>query len=79
MEIFNDNQRNSSKKGGQTGLPGKQGPPGVGYKLTADGNSDINNKKLTKVAEGTENEDAITKHQLDTGLNTKINKASRKS
>ena len=30
-------------------------------------------KKLTKVAEGTDNSDAITKHQLDTGLNTKIN------
>ena len=32
----------------------------------------IDNKKLTKVAEGTDNSDAITKHQLDTGLNTKI-------
>ena len=67
MGIFNDNQRNphTSNTGGQTGLPGKQGPPGVVFKLTTDGNYDIDNKKLTKVAEGTENEDAINKNQME--------------
>ena len=33
----------------------------------------MDNKKLTKLSEGTQNSDAITKHQLDTGLNTKLN------
>ena len=32
-------------------------------------------KKLTKVAEGTDNTDATNKHQLDTGLNTNIDKS----
>ena len=71
MGIFNDNQNNPHTA--NTGYtPGAIGPPGPGFKLTLDGNYDIDNKKLTKVAEGTDNSDAITKHQLDTGLNTKI-------
>ena len=36
---------------GQPGPPGKPGVPGVGYKLTADGNFDIDTKRLTNVAE----------------------------
>ena len=74
MGIFNDNQRNphTSNTGGQTGLPGKQGAPGIGFKLTRNGNYDIDNKKLTNIGEGTENQDCITKHQLDIGLNTKV-------
>ena len=56
-----------------------RGPPGVGFKLTQDGNYDMENKKLTKVAEGTDNSDAITKHQLDTGLNTKIDNSEASS
>ena len=47
----------------------------LGFKLTDDGNYDLENKKLTKVSEGTDNTDAITKRQLDTGLNSKIDKS----
>ena len=53
----------------------QRGLPGVGFKLTDDGNYDLENQKLTKVSEGTDNTDAITKHQLDTGLNSKIDKS----
>ena len=71
MGIFNDNYNNPHTANTSATL-GAVGPPGPGFKLTADGNYDIDNRKLTKVAEGTDNSDAITKHQLDTGLNTKI-------
>ena len=37
-------------------------------KLDANNNYDIENRKLTNVAEGTASSDAITKHQLDTAL-----------
>ena len=73
MGIFNDNIHNPHSTNSDINLRTPRGPPGVGFKLTQDGNYDIDNKKLTKVAEGTDNSDAITKHQLDTGLNTKVN------
>ena len=50
----------------------QRGLPGVGFKLTDNGNYDIENKKLTNVAQGTNGSDVVTKNQLDTGLNTKI-------
>ena len=34
---------------------------------------DINNKKLKNVGEGVESSDAVTKHQLETAINSKIN------
>ena len=37
---------------GQIGQRGQQGPPGVGFKVDADGNYDIQNKKLTNVKNG---------------------------
>ena len=46
--------------------------PGVGFKLTDNGNYDIENKKITNVAQGTNGSDVVTKNQLDIGLNTKI-------
>ena len=51
-----------------------KGLPGVGFKLTDDGDYDIQNKKLRNVAEGTDNSDAVTKHQLETGLAPKADK-----
>ena len=45
---------------GQPGPPGKPGVPGVGYKLTADGNFDIDTKRLTNVAESVDDNDAVT-------------------
>ena len=40
--------------------------PGVGFKLTPSGDFDLQRKRLTNVAEGTGNSDAVTKHQVDT-------------
>ena len=45
---------------GQPGPPGKPGVPGVGYKLTADGNFDIDAKRLTNVAESVDDNDAVS-------------------
>ena len=45
---------------GQPGPPGKPGVPGVGYKLTADGNFDIDKKRLTNVAESVDDNDAVS-------------------
>ena len=53
---------------GPTGPKGATGASGTGFNLTLDGNYDISNKKLTKVATGTVSSDAVTKNQLDTKL-----------
>ena len=45
---------------------GKDGLSGVGFKLTPSGDFDLQSKRLTNVAEGTTNSDAVTKHQVDT-------------
>ena len=50
----------------QRGKDGKDGLPGVGFKLTSAGDFDLQKKRLTNVAEGTENSDSVTKHQVDT-------------
>lgn len=39
---------------------------GFGFNLTQNGNYDLNDKKLTNIAEGTVFNHAITEHQLDT-------------
>ena len=44
-----------------------------------DGNYDMNNKKLKNVGEGVEGSDAVTKHQLEVSMNTKLDKASLNS
>ena len=44
---------------------GKPGRPGVGFKLTSDGNYDLENKKLTNVSNATGGNEAVTKSQLD--------------
>ena len=54
---------------GPRGFPGPngdKGDPGDGYKLTSDGNYDIENKKLVNVNPGTNAKDVINKSQLDT-------------
>lgn len=62
MGIFND------QSAGQSFGKRIQGPPGIGFNLTQNGNYDLNDKKLTNIAEGTVSKDAITKHQLDTAM-----------
>ena len=55
-----------SESTSQGGKDGKDGLPGVGFKLTSAGDFDLQKKRLTNVAEGTENSDSVTKHQVDT-------------
>ena len=67
MGIFNDNSQNNNTGGsGQPGLPGQKGDPGIGFKLTADGNFDINGKLLTTVAGPFNGDDATNKNYVDT-------------
>ena len=66
MGISNDNIHNPhTVNPGASGAPGQRGPPGIGFKLTSDGNYDIDNKKLTNVATPTTNADAATKKYID--------------
>ena len=44
---------------------GIQGAPGVGFNLTADGNYDMNKKRLTNVGAPSANTDAATKKYVD--------------
>ena len=74
MGIFNQHSNNQPQQQGF--LRGLQGSPGVGFNLTKDGNCDMLNKKLKNVSEGVESSDAITKHQLEVSMNTKLNKTS---
>ena len=71
MGIFNQQSNNQPQQ--QRFLRGIQGSPGVGFSLTKDGNYDISHKKLKNVGEGVESSDAVTKHQLETAINSKIN------
>ena len=71
MGIFNQQSNNQPQQ--QRFLRGIQGSPGVGFSLTKDGNYDISHKKLKNVGEGVESSDAVTKRQLETAINSKIN------
>ena len=71
MGIFSQHCDNQPQQ--QRFLRGIQGSPGVGFSLTKDGNYDMVNKKLKNVGEGVESSDAITKHQLETAINSKLN------
>ena len=74
MRIFNQHSDNQPQQQGF--LRGLQGSPGVGFNLTKDGNYDMLNKKLKNVGECVESSDAVTKHQLEVSMNTKLNKNS---
>ena len=69
MGIFNQHSNNQQ----QRFFRGIQGSPGVGFSVTRDGNYDMNNKKLKNVGEGVESSDAVTKHTLETAINSKMN------
>ena len=74
MRIFNQHSINQPQQ--QQGFSrGMQGSQGIGFNLTKDGNYDMLNKKLKNVGEGVES-DAVTKHQLEVSMNTKLNKTS---
>ena len=74
MGIFNQHSNNQPQQQGF--LKGMQGSPGVGFNLTKDGNYDMLNKKLKNVGEGVESSDAVTKHQLEVSMITKLNYTS---
>ena len=69
MGIFNEYSSSSDTTvttTGERGPTGPVGPAGVGYKLDSNGNYDLENKKLVNVKPGTNNDDVVTKSQLDT-------------
>ena len=66
MGLFNEHSSSASDTI-SSGVQGPQGPPGPqgnGYKLTSDGNYDIENKKLINVKPGTDNDDVVIKSQI---------------
>ena len=63
MGIFNEHSSNQQIK--DHFIRGIQGAPGVGFNLTADGNYDMVNKKLTNVGNPVSNTDAATKKYVD--------------
>ena len=52
----------------------RQVQQGSGLKLDVNNNYDILQKRLVNVGEGINDDDAITKHQMEVGLSTKMNK-----
>ena len=50
------------------GKIGSRGLPGIGFKLDANNNYDMQNKKLVNVKQGTNNNDVVTKSQLDSEI-----------
>ena len=54
----------SDEKGG-SGERGEQGLPGIGFKLTDDGNFDLDGKRLTDVSQPVDGRDATTKAYVD--------------
>lgn len=57
MSYSNGLLPSSSTTSSQRGLPGL---PGVGFKLTDDGNYDIDGKRLTNLADSTDDSDAVS-------------------
>ena len=50
------------------GKIGTRGLPGIGFKLDANNDYDMQNKKLVNVKQGTNNNDMVTKSQLDSEI-----------
>ena len=63
MGLFNEHS--STTKTDSSSTQGPSGPQGIGYKLDANGNFDIENKKLTNVQNGDMERDVITKSQIE--------------
>ena len=60
---------------GDKGSKGATGASGTGFNLTSDRNYDMQNKKLTNAAEGTNSNDVVNKKQMDDELAKKVNKS----
>ena len=50
------------------GKIGSRGLPGIRFKLDANNDYDMQNKKLVNVKQGTNNNDVVTKSQLDSEI-----------
>ena len=64
---FSNGQLESTSATGK-GEKGDPGLPGIGFRLTDDGNFDIDSKRLTEVAAPIHNNDAATKEYVDNNL-----------
>ena len=51
-----------------TAVRGVRGLPGIGFKLDVNNDYDMQNKKLANVKQGTNNNDVVTKSQLDSEI-----------
>ena len=63
MGIFND-ETTSASGSGSIGQQGPQGPPGVGFILTDNGDYNLENKKMVNVKQGTNPDDAVINSQI---------------
>ena len=71
MGLFNEHSSTQSDTASASGTQGPQGPQGVGFKLDADGNYDIQNKKLKNIQNGDADQDAMTKKQIESYVGNK--------
>ena len=69
MGLFNEHSSTTKKDSSST--QGPSGPQGIGYKLDANGNFDIENKKLTNVQNGDMDRDVMTKSQIEGYVSSK--------
>ena len=63
MGIFNEHSSSSSDTISSR-VQGPPGPPGIGFKLDANNNFNLENKKLVNVGQGTNNNDVVIKSQI---------------
>ena len=68
---------NHYDESGLANIKGARGSPGIGFKLDLNNDYDMQNKKLVNVKQGTNNNDVITKSQLD--IKTSLLNGSRPS
>ena len=68
---------NHYDESGSVNIKGARGAPGIGFKLDLNNDYDMQNKKLINVKQGTNNNDVITKSQLD--IKTSLLDGSRPS
>ena len=68
MGLFNEHSSTTKTDSSISQIPG---PQGIGYKLDANGNFDIENKKLTNVKNGDENNDVMNKSQIESYVSNK--------
>ena len=64
---------------GAPGPAGSKGDDGNGFKLNSDGNYDLENKKLTNVRNGDNDNDVMVKSQIEEYVNNKIQSAGSQS